>query len=242
MSCRVYNKCKLKETFPSLAFKCSTNHGQSILGIAPVQYSTRSNKHIVRLDPTVHLFKNAWYKEVKWAHFDVAGERKVSTGVYLICNGNYLHWKALISPYQGAPTSGLHGHFNRNLESVRKDVECTFGILKKCWWILGDGLHYIHMSYCEKIFTVCAMLLNMMIYSLEMRQSTVRVGHGLPIVNDEVYIEEEVVLEEWYEREFVPAVIRKRDKEEASAGQARRDALAGHIEFCKSLSGLIDQN
>ena len=146
-----YNKCKGKETFPSLAFECITDHRWRILGIAPVQYGARSDKHIVRLDPTVHLIKNAWYKEVKWEHFDVVGERKVSTGIYLICDGGYLRWKTLIAPYKGAPTCGRRGHFNTNLESVRKDVECTFGILKKRWRILDYGIHYIDMYNCEKI-------------------------------------------------------------------------------------------
>ncbi len=55
--------------------------------------------------------------------------------------------------------------------------------------------------------------------------------------NDGMYIEGEVRLEERCEGECVPVAIRKKDREEAVAWQARRDAL--HIEFCKSLSCLL---
>ena len=36
--------------------------------------------------------------------------------------------------------AGRRGYFNGNLESVRKDVECTYGILKKRWRCLDYGL------------------------------------------------------------------------------------------------------
>lgn len=232
-----FNKCKGKESFPSLACQCISNHGRRILGIAPVQYGARSDKHIVRLDPIVHLIKNAWYKEVEWTHFDITGESKTSKGVYLICDGGYLRWKTLICPYRGAPEHGRRGYFNTNLESIRKDVECTFGILKKRWRILDYGIHYTDMAYCEQIFVVCAMLHNMMVDSLETRLSTIQVGRGRPIGDDGMYIEGEASLEERCEGEYVPAAIRKKDREEAVEWSARRDHLAEHREFCKSLRG-----
>ena len=52
-----------------------------------------------------------------------------------------------------------------------------------------------------------------------------------------MYIEGEASLEERCEGEYVPAAIRKKDREEAVEWSARRDHLAEHREFCKSLRG-----
>ncbi len=42
-----FNKCKGKESFASLAFQCITNNCRRIMSIAPVQYGSRSDKHIL---------------------------------------------------------------------------------------------------------------------------------------------------------------------------------------------------
>ena len=50
-----------------------------------------------------------------------------------------------------APTvASLEGYFSSNLESGRKDAECTFGMLKKRWKILNDGLLYRDIKVREK--------------------------------------------------------------------------------------------
>jgi hypothetical protein len=79
-----------------------------------------------------------WYKDVEWEYFTITGESKRSKGVYLICDGGYLRWKTLMCPYAADSVTGRRGYYNTNLESIRKDVECTFGILKKSWefWIM----------------------------------------------------------------------------------------------------------
>ena len=71
-----YNKCKGKESFPSVAFECVTNNRRRILAIAPIQYGTRNDKHIVRFDPTVSSLKYDWYKDVEWDYFTLYGESK----------------------------------------------------------------------------------------------------------------------------------------------------------------------
>ena len=51
----------------------------------------------------------------------------------------------------------LEDYFLTNLESVRKDVECVFGILKGRWASLDQGFKY------REIFLTCAVLHNMML-------------------------------------------------------------------------------
>ena len=141
----------------------------------------------------------------------------------------------MISPFAGAQVSGRRGYFNTNLESVRKDVECTFGIMKKRWCILDYGLQYNDMGYCEKILMVCAMLHNIMIDSDETRYSTAIVGCGRPLGDDGMWIEGSEEMEERYQMEALASSIREKDRLEAKEWASRREALAEHIEYCKSL-------
>ena len=74
-------------------------------------------------------------------------------GVYVICNNCYLWWPQLICLFTAdEPCHRESGYFLSNLESVQKDVECTFGILKKRCRILNRGLAYRDIGNCEKIF------------------------------------------------------------------------------------------
>ena len=74
-----FNKCKRNESFPSVAFECVTINQSRVLGIAPIQFAPRSDKHIVWLDPTVSALMTSWYKDVKWEYYNIGGELKRST-------------------------------------------------------------------------------------------------------------------------------------------------------------------
>ena len=63
-------------------------------------------------------------------------------GAYLICDNGYFCWPTSICPYAGSDNLSLEGFFLTNLESVRKDMECTFGILKKRWSCAGAALNH----------------------------------------------------------------------------------------------------
>ena len=95
-------------------------------------------------------------------------------GAYLICDNRYLCWPTPICTYSGVENSSLEGYFSTNLESVQKDVECTFGILKKRWQTLNNGLNYCDIRTCG--------LHNFMLDQMERNQ--VRVGRGAPIWNE----------------------------------------------------------
>ena len=70
--------------------------------------------------------------------------------MYLICDGGYLQWLQLMCPYVNATAASAEGFYSSNLESRRKDVECTFGIMKKRWKILNNGLLHCDIKVCEK--------------------------------------------------------------------------------------------
>jgi hypothetical protein len=108
--------------------------------------------------------------------------------VYFICDNGDLRWPTSICPYDRADSSTLEGHFSTNLEAVWKDVECTFGILKKRWRILNNGLEYRDIRVCEKIFVVCCCLHNFLL-DQQIERGSPKVGRGCPIGDDGVFLD-----------------------------------------------------
>jgi hypothetical protein len=107
--------------------------------------------------------------------------------MYLICDNGYLQWPTSICSYSKANNATLEGYSWTNLESVRKDVECTFGILKKRWKVLNHGFKQCDIAQCEKIFIACSVLHNFLLDL--MVRNHVRVGCGYPINNDRVWLD-----------------------------------------------------
>jgi hypothetical protein len=126
-----FNRAKGKEGYPTLAFECISDYDRRIIGIFGPQFGTQNDKHIVKLDPNVERIHFDFYSHVEWNYFDIDGDIKTSSGLYLICDNDYLCWPSTICPFMRSHDGGwLEDYFSTNLESVRKDVECVFGILK----------------------------------------------------------------------------------------------------------------
>ena len=78
------------------------------------------------------------------------------------------------------------GYFTTHLEGIRKDVECTFGILKKRWRILNNGFFYRQVKVCEKIFVTCCWLHNFLLDLMD--RTNINLGRGAPIGNDGLWL------------------------------------------------------
>jgi hypothetical protein len=78
-------------------------------------------------------------------------------GVYLICDNGYLSWSCTVPPF-GNSIDINEIHCSKWLESMRKDVECTFGILKGRWRILKSGVCISGVDLVDYVwFTCCAL-------------------------------------------------------------------------------------
>ena len=69
-----------------------------------------------------------------------------------------------------------------------------FGILKKRWQVLNDGLHYCDIRTCEKIFNACCCMYNCMLDQME--RNSVWVGSGAPIGTDGIWLDGNTVATE----------------------------------------------
>ncbi len=107
--------------------------------------------------------------------------------MYLICDNDYHLWPTSIRPFTNADNTTLKGYFSTNLESIQKDVKCTLGILKKQWKVLNNGFHYRDINICKMLFVACCCLNNFLLDQME--RNTVRVGRGLPIGDDGIWLD-----------------------------------------------------
>jgi hypothetical protein len=222
-----HNRAKGKAGYPTLAFECITDFRRRIIGIFGPQFGTRNDKEIVKMDLNVHLLRTGWYKDVRWSYYNKHGVIQEDRGTYFICDNGYHRWPTSICPYERVDSSTLEGYFSTNLEGVRKDVECTFGILKKRWRILNNGLNYRDIRTCEKIFVTCCCMHNFLLDQMERGTSTV--GRGRPIGNDGVYLDGHTD----------PPVLSRESGLSIQFGK-RRSLLANHLKTFRSL-GNIDR-
>jgi hypothetical protein len=126
------NMYKGKEGYPTVAYEVICNSRKFIQSISVGHPGSRNDKqHIVRTDETVMslLYGNGWLQD---CIVDAICKRKVFYGVYLLSDGGYHRWPCFLYPIK---KSGLAGSptmkCSAMIESVRKDIDGRFGILKK---------------------------------------------------------------------------------------------------------------
>jgi hypothetical protein len=74
-------------------------------------------------------------------------------GVWQIVDNGYLNWSTTVPPLKTSCNRSDIG-FSKWLESIRKDVECTFGILKGCFRILKTGIRLLGQRSADNIFNM----------------------------------------------------------------------------------------
>ena len=121
--------------------------------------------------------------------------------------------------FGGCTAGSAEGYFLSNLESMTKDVECTFGIMKKRWKILNNGLLYGDIKVHKKIFITCACLHNLLVKDMKMNHLDTRVGRGAPLGKDVIYLDGRTI----------PPNVDKSKLHLAEEFGKQRNALATHL-------------
>jgi Plant transposon protein. len=129
-------------------------------------WGTYNDKTIARIDcPLFDLFCNddSPLKGLNWTTKTSDGGEKRHRGGYLICDGKYHEWGCLISPYKHQlPGTALEA-WSKSIESVRKDVECVFGILKKRFLLLKHPIRLHDPEQIHRAFLTCCVIHNILI-------------------------------------------------------------------------------
>lgn len=119
-----------KSSHTTRAFQIVVNHRRQIIA-STVGYPGRWNDQtIVRFDGFVtDVQKGDYLNNNKFKLKNSEGNDENYTGAWILVDGGYLNWSTLICPFKHT-TSIIEQRWSKWAESMRKDVECTFGILK----------------------------------------------------------------------------------------------------------------
>ena len=82
----------------------------------------------------------------------------------------------------------LEDYFLSKVKSLRKDVECVFGILKG-WWASLDKGKYREVKTCGEIFLTCAVLHNMMVSKMVREDKPPHLVRGVRLANNGMWLE-----------------------------------------------------
>lgn len=151
-----------KEKFPSLSFEVVVDHERRIHSCTEGFVGTAPDNVIVVNDEYCRAIAGGLYKEVEFSLYNGDGTFTTFRGAYLISDGGYSNVWMFQKPMHNAcdPASIRWSEF---LESVRKDVECTFGILKARFLFLKSFVAYHSADTLTNAMRTACVLHNMLL-------------------------------------------------------------------------------
>ena len=152
-----------KEGYPTRVFNASVNHSKCIRSCTASHPGTRNDKTLARIDPVmVAMHTGKLYGDVEFTLSAADGTESVFTGAYAIVDGGYHKWRMCQCPVK------LYAKidetwWSKRMESVRKDVECTFGILKRRFLLLAGVVPYRGFDKVDNVMWTCCVLHNLLL-------------------------------------------------------------------------------
>jgi hypothetical protein len=154
-----------KTPFCSRTYNITTNHRRRILSTTHGHPARWNDKTLVKFDSfatglnegTSELCNLVFELYEKDATGNV--QRQRYKGGWLLVDNGYLNWGVTVAPMKVSDTRAQL-RFSKWLESMRKDVECTFGILKGRWRILKAGVRVHGTKKADMIWKTCCALHN----------------------------------------------------------------------------------
>jgi Plant transposon protein len=157
-----------KHNYASIASEMTVDHSKRFQASTIGHYGTTSDKTIVKFDGYVtkvrfeKLFTETQFKiqiaESKWI---------IERGVYLLVDGGYRKWRIMICSLKHTVEEDK-ARWSEFAESVRKDVECSFGILKKRYQLLKSAINSHRKSAIDNAVFSCLYYIICCLSSMDM--------------------------------------------------------------------------
>ena len=215
-------ECVGKEGKPTLAFEVVVAHDRRVQSVSGYCHGAQNDKTISKHDRAVTTLRTPGStlseKTFELETNDI-GDTEEHKGAYFICDGGYSTWTCLMPPYKEYEPTTIKEGWSKHVEGLRKDVECTFGILKKRFQVLKNPIRLSQAKEIQKMFVTCCALNNRLL-AHDKRNNT---GDELDHDNNA----DENVLH----NPFEPHANNVQTSSKAEF-QARRDALVNHYSIC----------
>ena len=152
---------------PARTCNVTVDHSRRILGSTTGHPGTWNDKTLVLFDELVYKVKGGVIpNDFEFTLYEkgINGiiNEVVYAGVWFMVDNGYLNWSCTVPP-DNNPTSYAVIRFSEWLESMRKDVECLFGIMKGRFCILRHGFRFHNIVNCDKLWLSCCALHNMLL-------------------------------------------------------------------------------
>ena len=154
---------KGKEGYATLSYEVTVDHRKKIIAATSGHPGCRNDKTIVKFDGFVTaIHDEGLYSDVEFDLKKTDGSVIKEKGLYLIVDGGYHKWRCLQCPlkHTSIPKDAL---WSKWVESVRKDVECVFGILKGRFRCLKLPIYLHDQNVIDDMFFTCCILHNMLL-------------------------------------------------------------------------------
>jgi hypothetical protein len=151
-----------KHTYASIAYEMTVDHTKRFQATTIGHYGTTSDKTIVKFDGFVNTIRfDKMFTEAQFKIL-VADNRWITEkGVYLLVDGGYHKWRIMQCPIKHTVYED-RARWSEFAESVRKDVECSFGILKKRFQFLKNAITWHRKRDIDNAVFSCVILHNML--------------------------------------------------------------------------------
>ena len=122
-----------------------------------------NDKTVVRFDGFISdIYRGIRYSDISYNLYNSANIAINYCGAWILVDGGYLSWSCTICPLKET-SSVKEKRWSKWAESMRKDVECTFGILKGRWRILKTGIRLHSIGVVDDIWFTCCAFHNMLL-------------------------------------------------------------------------------
>lgn len=156
-----------KSSHTARAYNITVNHRRQILSTTSGHPARWNDKTLQLFDPFMEqLHEGKILDDLVFQLYYLNAEGTVMKqsyrGGWLLVDNGYLSRSTTVPPIKTS-NSRSEIRFSAWLESLRKDVECTFGILKGRWRILKSGIRLHGTSTPDKVFHTCCALHNLLL-------------------------------------------------------------------------------
>jgi hypothetical protein len=153
-----------KMTHPARTYNMTVNHRRRILHTTPGHPARWNDKTVVLFDDFIRgIHEGKYLSDVEFELYEKDDNGAVFSvkyrGAWVLVDNGYLAWSTTIPPMKKTFIQN-EIRWSQWLESMRKDVECTFGILKGRWRILKAGVRVHGVEKCDQIWLTCCALHN----------------------------------------------------------------------------------